>query len=196
MNRNREFFNCFLGIPFPEKFKPDLLELNNILRKFVPTATFVEPENSHITLFYLGKQKQNTIDEVFETINGDDFEIPEIYIYINELKTFNNASTKIPYVMYKAVEKEQKLMGFREKISVELQKYNEEERETYVPHLTLARLKSDQSKNEFNENINNITNSVNQFKWEFELKELCLYGRSNEGNNAAPKILHRVLREF
>jgi RNA 2',3'-cyclic 3'-phosphodiesterase len=104
----------------------------------IPGCNWVEDENLHITLRFLGdvdNAQAQTIDEVLETIRASAFPLA-----LHGLDTFGGRN---PHALYAGVRPSPALLHLYQKIDTALTRTGfPNDRAKYVPHVTLARLRS------------------------------------------------------
>jgi 2'-5' RNA ligase len=103
----------------------------------IPGARWIEPEDLHITLRFIGEVDEdvaNDIDSVLSGIHVAPFEIA--------LSGIGEFGGKDPHMIWVGVAKSEPLMTLAKKIENVLQRIGlEPETRKYTPHVTLARLR-------------------------------------------------------
>ncbi len=61
---------CFIGVFLPNSLKPRVLELQNIIKTLDLDCKFVETENLHLTLSFLGKVDELEIQSIKDKLDG------------------------------------------------------------------------------------------------------------------------------
>lgn len=109
----------------------------SLLRGGLPGARWIEPENYHITLRFIGDIDEPTADEVADALMRVDRRPFEV-----ALQGLGSFGSKKPHALFAAVKKSSalsELQGEHERI---MQRIGlEPERRKFTPHVTLARLK-------------------------------------------------------
>jgi len=190
----KEYFNCFIGVPLNSEFNSELIQLQKDLRQYIPNASFTETNTSHLTLYYLGKQKQTSLEEVGNFIHEDTDIIKGEKIQIGEQGIFYSIhrATKTPYVVYLKVRHSDKLFDLKEHFGSHLESYNKDDDRNFVPHFTLARLRNTKSQVEYDENSEDINLILSKINWTFKLKEIFIYGKPSINSTKTPDILYKV----
>jgi len=70
---------CFIAVPAPEGIKRRVLELQHSLKEVPMSCKFVEEENMHITLSFLGEKSEEEIEKIhvqLEYLSKKFFQIP------------------------------------------------------------------------------------------------------------------------
>jgi 2'-5' RNA ligase len=181
----KEFFNCFIGIPLNSEFKYDMEELQRKMQNILPNASLIEPAYAHTTLYYLGHQTEKKLDEIAHIIHEENDLIHDEEVQIGNMGIFrrdnfnDNTTKKVPYVIFLEIIHTTSLNDFKLHLNAHLDTYNREERDIFIPHMTLARLKTTQALEQFRENHDKVSNLLAEVKWKFKLKEIVVYGKPN-----------------
>lgn len=128
----------FIAIDLPKGLKARITKLQNILKTEIPSASWVKPENIHLTLIYLGNTDYNQIPEIISSLaklKDDAFEIS--FSSVGGFPNQNRAE-----IIFLGIRESIALKYLHEKIKKRLKKLNLRiDDKIYVPHLTIARLK-------------------------------------------------------
>ncbi len=128
---------CFLGFPLNKEIKEQVFKKERYIKeRGFFEAKFVEKENLHITLAFLGEKKQKEISEISKKIK----EIVEK----ENLKKFNSKICKVGFfpsakgarVIWLGFSEEAPFINLRNQLGKIIGKD-----ENYIPHITLARIK-------------------------------------------------------
>jgi len=170
----------FIAIDLPGKIKERIVRLQNNLKTEAPRATWVKPENLHLTLIFLGNTDYSQIPEIISTLSqlkDDAFEIT--FWDIGGFPNQNRAE-----IIFLGIKENLALNYLQGKIRERLEKLNLRiDDKKFVPHLTLARLKRPKKmmRIKFDTNIGN-----------FPAKEFILY--ESELYQEGPK--HTLMKKF
>ena len=163
------FYDCFLAITLPDKFRNDfkllLKQVTNISPEF--EITDLVP---HITIEYFGDQTEDNLKAVIQKAKVNLGLIKGIKLYIEGLGFFNEDD---PFVFYLDVKHSSNLNNFVEVF----------ERKDDLPfhaHMTVARMNSREAKKTFEENKDNLRALLDKINWQFEVDKLDLYIRDDE----------------
>ncbi|MGM0411315.1 MAG: RNA 2',3'-cyclic phosphodiesterase, partial [Bacillota bacterium] len=131
----------FIAINISDRSRKLINNKINILKEEIKeNIKWVDKENWHITIKFLGEVKENKIDNIKNKIkNLSEYE--KFYLQFNKINAFPNLN--YPKVMYLAINKSQGILkNIHKEIENELLKINfkKEDRE-FTPHLTIARTK-------------------------------------------------------
>jgi 2'-5' RNA ligase len=154
---------CFVGIFLPEKVKNEIVAIQNELKKFPTDCKFVEFENLHICLSFLGEVDGNRVNEIKQKLNDIGKYFTKFDSFIHELKLI--PSDKYVRVIALDVFDEQKNLiklgkMIREQIGGDVK----------PPHVTLCRVKNIMNKPLFLEKVKNLKFDVGTFT----VDEICL----------------------
>ncbi|QQG44629.1 MAG: RNA 2',3'-cyclic phosphodiesterase [Candidatus Roizmanbacteria bacterium] len=122
----------FLAIDLPAEIKQNLELQLQPLKKEYPYLTWVEPENFHISLLFLGEVEDK--DEIVRRIEENVFDVRPVYLFSLSSSIFIQNKITL-YVKFKRDKSLEKLV---EKLR---QEFNMPESVKFVPHLTVARYK-------------------------------------------------------
>jgi len=170
----------FIAIDLPGEIKERIARLQDNLKTEAPRATWVRPENIHLTLFFLGNTDYSQIPEIISTLSqlkDDAFEVT-----FSGLGGFPNQNRA--EVIFLGIKENLALKYLQGEIRVSLEKLNLRiDDKKFVPHLTLARLKRPKKlmRIKFDTNVGN-----------FLAKEFILY--ESELQPEGPK--HTLIKKF
>ncbi len=125
----------FVGVPVPEAIRGRLAFICSGL----PNAKWVDPENMHLTLRFIGEVGGAEAEDVHVALSAID--VPSFEIEVAGLGCFETAG-KVRS-MWAGVTKEPRLIHLRDKIESALVRAGiEPERRKFKPHVTLARFRN------------------------------------------------------
>lgn len=123
----------FTALEVPTDVRMSLTGLRGGLRG----ARWIEPENYHITLRFIGDVDDRTADDVADAL--DRVHAKNVRIHLQGLGSFGS---KKPHSVWARVSPDRNLMELQAEHERVLQKVGlEPERRRYTPHVTVARLK-------------------------------------------------------
>jgi RNA 2',3'-cyclic 3'-phosphodiesterase len=101
---------------------------------------WVDLNNVHLTLKFFGDTAENKIDEIFEAIAGALFEVKSLEVSLKNIGVFGSSYN--PRVVWFGVENHQEIGNLYARLKNELEKIGYEyDRQNFVPHLTVGRIK-------------------------------------------------------
>lgn len=167
----------FLAIPLPEEIKQKLHQINTSLSRF-KGLRFVNPDNMHLTLLFLG---ENNIGEKITSLKKIKFE--PFKLKIKGLSLFpEEGKIRLVWIDLK---KSKELSDLQRQVSSLFNIYKE-----YKPHITLARVKRLEKKER--EEINTAVKKIKMPEITIDVKNFKLY--SSELTVLGP--VHRVIEYF
>ena len=133
----------FIALPVPEEIKNELLSFKEEF-SFLP-AKWVKKENIHLTLFFLGylknEEKIKRIMEIGEKISQEQ---PSFFLSTQKVEFFPKNKPRLFWVR---LNPSKDLLSLRKKMEEEFLKNSIPfEKENFLPHITLARIKQWQLK--------------------------------------------------
>jgi 2'-5' RNA ligase len=176
--------NFFIGIPFHKKHFKDYKKFLKKLKNKHPYLKITKTRFPHITILFMGKQPKSctkdigrVIQEEIQVLEGDE-------VKIRNFGRFKNTHADI---LFLDVEKTYQLSEFYFSLTKRLRGYSESEWKTFVPHLTIARIKPE-DKERFELDSEEIKKIFSEIKFYFHLEEVALFGRDPAKNNKLVKI--------
>lgn len=125
----------FFGIEPPE----EVVEVLQGLCQGVPNARWLDPQNYHITLLFLGEQRETEIEKLVSALHW--FEFCEFEVELQSVGYFPAEGR--PNVLYAGIENWEELKDLNQQLRALVHNKTsiQCERRKLHPHLTLARLK-------------------------------------------------------
>ena len=132
----------FIAIDLPKDIKEHIKVLEKeIDRKFGQKLFWINEENLHLTLLFLGYIDEQKIDEIVKLLNG--LSKPEPFqLKINQLKY--GPDERVKRMIWLIFEESKELQEFQQSIECILEKGNipfHKEHRPYLPHINLIRFK-------------------------------------------------------
>ena len=123
----------FIGVPIPILLRQRMV----VMQGGIEGAKWVERDNFHITLTFIGEVDEATAEDIDEALSG----VRTEKFRLRLRGTGNFAQGKYPKVLWIGVEHNEVLTRLKEKIDRALAKYAIPfEKRKYVPHVTMARM--------------------------------------------------------
>lgn len=147
---------CFIAIVIPDSLKKQIIEMTDLLKKYDADIKWVNPENIHLTLKFLGNTPQSLLTKINDTLNEAVLPYSPFHIKIYGTGVFPNK--KHPRVIWIGIKDSEILINLRNAIeqSISSLGYQKDEKE-FKPHLTLGRVRSQKG-------IMHIINNLEDFK--------------------------------
>lgn len=190
MNHDHEI-RAFVAIPLPKDVTEYLAEIITELKLTLPekSVKWVQPENIHLTLKFLGNISKSTLHFLVEKLKSDNRFLP-FDLTINKIGAFPSMyKPQIIWVGTSSHDTLSELAQFVEK-STSMVK-NENDSKSFSPHLTIARLRPGVKKDHFDiikqelykrREINSISFAINIF---------CLYQSVLTSNGPIYTVLQK-----
>lgn len=135
---------CFIAIELPESVRTGLGELSARLRRSGVRASWVRPENMHVTLRFLGEISEECVEEVVRLLQNSYANASPFQLTLRGTGAFPNVKT--PHVIWAGISPNDAIL--------EVQRVAEDvgqrvgcgrEKNRFHPHVTLARIKDPRS---------------------------------------------------
>jgi 2'-5' RNA ligase len=127
--------------------KPELVELEEVLRRTRASLKLVEPSNIHITLKFLGDTEEELTADIINTMQKSVVGIPSFKLKLSNIGAFPNSNYM--KVIWVGMANPAHLITIAERLDQDLLALGfKPERRGFSPHLTLARVKSRMGKDE------------------------------------------------
>lgn len=138
----------FVAVELDEAVRNRLVSLQESFARVVPDVKWVEVENLHVTLLFLGEVDDREIPKVCRLIQEEVGERPPFSLSIEHVGCFGNP--RRPRTIWVGVgEGAEELVEIHDALEIPMQElgYRREERR-FQPHITLGRVKGDHPSNE------------------------------------------------
>ena len=152
----------FIAVELSDIVKEKLKEIQNVLYDSALSIKWVEEENFHITLKFLGELKESELLEVKKNLIEVISDQRSFEIGIDGLDAFPNL--KHPKIIWAGIKKnKEKMVNLHEKIEARMVELGfEAEKHDYTPHITLGRLrKSEDDYGLIKEQIKDFPSALN-----------------------------------
>jgi len=132
----------FIAINLPKKIKDEIKKIIDILGRSGNGVKWVEPENLHLTLHFLGWLEEEKIEDVKKILSEATKGLEPCFMKIEVLDCFPTKTS--PRVIFlECLEESNLVKNLREKIGERLEKIGIEiDERPFRLHLTLGRVKS------------------------------------------------------
>lgn len=199
----------FIAIPLPEEIKKEIFvnvePLKKLMGSGVFSGKFVEKENLHLTLKFLGdlnEEEQEKIElienkiyeaiNIFKSVKGFNKDFQSFNLRLSDFGGFPNLDfIKVLWVGVKEISQnsENRVLNLQEFIQEKLSEIGfPKENKEFHSHITIARIKSVKNKKEFQSKISEL----NIPSKSFPVEKICLFKSSLFKEGAK----HEVIKEF
>lgn len=132
---------------------------------------WVDLQNTHLTMKFFGETPEDRVDDICESLDIACAGIEPFKMEMNRLGIFG--SHYKPKVIWLGFKENEEVIRLQKNIAEELEKIEiYEDRQNFVPHLTVGRVRHIQHKDFFQEMIEKFKHRFSQTN---EIKELHLY---------------------
>ncbi len=158
----------FIAIGLTPEIKIKLKEIRDKLRRLPVKIKWVEPENLHITLKFLGNLPEKKLAEVKRLIAAAANRYHFFNLYLENFGFFPNQ--RKPRILFIKASSKQILENIAESLEEELEKAGFGRERKFKPHITLARIKK-------LKNINRLTEKIAglEAKGKLQVKKISLF---------------------
>ncbi len=149
----------FIAIEISKEAKNEISRIINILKDNSNGIKWVNPENLHLTIKFLGSIPEDHIAEISEKIKKTVLNIPKFIISLGMLGAFPSwRSPRVVYIDLKAGG--EKVKHLVEKIENAMEKIGfEREKRIFSPHIAVGRVKNMKNMKNFSQQV--VKNMVN-----------------------------------
>lgn len=124
----------FVALDIPNEIKSKLLELKRTYAGF----KWLSGENMHLTLQFIGEVREEEYRKIVDAL--EDVQMSALELSIKGVGSFGPSSN--PKILYASVEENSLLFDLQSEIREKLLEVIQLEKQKFIPHVTLARLKN------------------------------------------------------
>ncbi|MGC8817392.1 MAG: RNA 2',3'-cyclic phosphodiesterase [Candidatus Hadarchaeum sp.] len=136
---------AFIAIDIDEQLRKKLVDIQSQLKDTGGDFKLVEPQNIHVTLKFLGEIPDKKVEEVSEGLKRAAKGSKKFNLEVRGIGAFPNLN--YVRVIWAGIEKgKEEILLLQKKVEQELQKIGFRPEGDFVPHLTIARVKSARNK--------------------------------------------------
>lgn len=163
---------CFIAIDLPDEVKEELSKIQNEIASEKSKLKFVEPQNLHLTLKFLGEISDYNLNQIKEVLKQIKFR--KIEARLNDIGIF--PSQNYVRVVWVGLEPSEEIKELRKKIDEVLSNINIAKKDKrFESHVTLARVKFILDKKAFAEKLQKVRVKQLDFNIDsFKLKKSTL----------------------
>ncbi|HDZ77182.1 MAG TPA: RNA 2',3'-cyclic phosphodiesterase [Candidatus Omnitrophica bacterium] len=161
----------FIAIKVPENIQKNFRLIQKKLKRPGQNIKWVNPENIHLTLKFLGETKETQLPQIKKVLVDAASEFKISNIKIGTLGVF--PGIKNPRIIWiGAEEKDTTIAEIAEILNNRLKNLGFiKEKRKFTPHITIARIRS---LNNITDLLNNITANIDFEAGEFKVNKICL----------------------
>lgn len=165
----------FIAIELPKEIKDTLAKLQDKLKNTGADVKWIEPDNIHLTLKFLGEIDEQKLDKIKSILENIAKEQNQFYIRISSIGAFPKISS--PRIIWAGIDKgnsETKeivklLEGKIEKIGIP------KENRPFSSHITIARTRSGFNPDKLFEELKNFENNFEMKDTQFKVTKITLF---------------------
>ena len=168
------YSSCFIAVALQQKYQEEFEKLLTDIKNIDANIETVQSTTPHITLYYLNKQSQYSIDKIISLVKPELNILSNFSITVGGLGYFDQDNPKALFlnVIYPVI-----LTDFNATLSEMLNMYGDvDNTHLFHPHLTAGRMAGNQAKESFNKNREKLRLRLDKIKWSFSFDEVVLYG--------------------
>ena len=134
----------FLAIDIPPRAREIITALQNRFKPLGFNASWVAPENVHLTLQFLGDTPPEQIPDIHQGVSAAVTPVPQFMVALKEVGVFPKLK-KPPRILWVGMEDpKNRLAVLQENIAKQMEEIGfPKEKRNFTPHLTLARIRQD-----------------------------------------------------
>lgn len=159
----------FLAIDVDNSLKDKITEAQRILEEADAQVKFVEPENLHFTLKFFGQIDNKMIEELSRIIKEKIVVFKPFKLKIEGVGVFPNKNYM--RVIWLGAKNPERFSEIQKSLDKEFKRLGFKKEKSYIPHLTIARVKGGKNKDRLLEKIEELENIR---IGEMQIKELKL----------------------
>lgn len=163
-----EKIRCFLAIDLPLDLRKKVTELQRKIQESKPDVKWVEEENLHLSIRFLGEIEEEVVERVKEIAERCAKTFKPFKVSLRSIGVF--PSLAYLRVIWVGAE-DQEIKRIHDSIDEELQKIGFAKDKKFVPHLTIGRVRSARNKGEL---LAKLKDNWSAEIGEFEVKEIKL----------------------
>lgn len=165
----------FIAIALPTEIKNWLAKIQQALKAAGADVKWVEPENIHITIKFLGERDKKKIAEIIEAIDQVCAEIPTFELTISSLGGFpSKESARIIWVGLSKGETETKEIAKRLEEEISRTGIPKETR-PFSSHITLGRVRSSLNRQRLLERMNYLEGNFPRQDFQYRAEKITLF---------------------
>jgi 2'-5' RNA ligase len=166
-----DIVRTFVAIELPEVVKRGIAEIKNQYSD-MEGVSWIKPEGAHLTIKFLGEIGRDVVDGLACALEPVMAKVKPFKLKIEDVGVFPNLSK--PRVLWLGVKEEKNLKQIHLKVDEEARKVgiNKEEK-NYHPHITIARIKSDEPPQRLKEFLKEFKGKT--FWTDVDVKSIVIY---------------------
>tara|TARA_B100000315_G_scaffold69079_1_gene62943 strand:- start:3557 stop:4105 length:549 start_codon:yes stop_codon:yes gene_type:complete len=146
---------AFIAIPLSKDIKNQIAKIQDDLKEADFDLRWVKPENTHLTLKFLGEIEETEIGRIKEAIKKTADNFPKLQSELKEFGFFPNE--RKPKVFFIATSRQDYLKSIAEALEKNLSNLGFKKEDKFKSHITLARIKTPKNIDFLVENLKKVS---------------------------------------
>jgi 2'-5' RNA ligase len=165
----------FIAIELPKNIKDFLVRLQDQLKKSRADVKWVQPQNIHLTLKFLGEIDEQKLDKIVLILEEITKTNNSFYIRISSLGAF--PKIRFPRVIWVGIDKgDMETAQIAKVLEEEIAKIGiPPEKRPFSSHITIGRVRSNLNQGELAKNLDDLANSSLGENLEFLVTKIMLF---------------------
>ncbi|MCM8789577.1 MAG: RNA 2',3'-cyclic phosphodiesterase [Candidatus Omnitrophica bacterium] len=165
----------FIAIALPKEIKLKLAKLQDELKSSGADVKWVEPDNIHLTLKFLGEIDDKQLSAVYKAIEESVKEKQAFSLRISSLGAFPKIN--YPRVIWLGVDKgDMEVKQIAKDLEERIQKIGiPKDDRAFSSHITIGRVRTGRNKDKLVEGLNKLAEVYSSESLEFEVKKITLF---------------------
>jgi 2'-5' RNA ligase len=183
-----ELVRSFVAIELPEVVKKGIAEIKSQYSD-MEGVSWIKPEGAHLTIKFLGEIGMDVVDGLACALEPVMEKVKPFKMKIEDAGVFPNPSK--PRVLWLGVKEEKNLKQIHLKVDEEARKVGiSKEEKNYHPHITIARIKSDEPPHKLKEFLKEFKGKT---LWsDVEVKSIVIYKSILRSDGAEYEKLYEI----
>lgn len=184
----KSYTSCFLGIPLPQEYLREFEQLLDDIHSLDFSIETVLPQTPHVTICYLNRQSQYSLEEINKKIQPFTESLNEIKLRIGGFGYFTEDNSR---VLFLHVTYPKALIEYKNKVSEALREFSGIDNSlSFHPHMTIGRIKNALTQQSFKKNEEKLSLRLNSIHWDFKINEIVIYGVDS---TKSPELQEKLL---
>jgi RNA 2',3'-cyclic 3'-phosphodiesterase len=153
------FIRTFIAVDIDSATRKSISRIQDLLKSSQADIKFIEPDNIHITLIFLGNINSDQIQELEKALKIPPLKREPFKVLPSDIGCFPNE--KNPRILWLGIaEGRENLIDLNRELLLRLEQFYPKEKRAYKPHITIGRLKSNKNIAELKKRLSNIPKQV------------------------------------
>lgn len=165
----------FIALELPERIKDSLAQLQNQLKASGADVKWVDPNNIHLTLKFLGERDEKKVEKIIQIIDEVAKTKNSFQIHISSLGVFPKID--FPRVVWVGIDKgDNETKEIAKELEEKIAKIGiPKEDRPFSSHITIGRVRSPLKKEKLVQALKDLENNLGRQNLEFEVRRITLF---------------------